>query len=235
MPIVVFDMTETVDAILPSGQRMFHARIDDVHVRESADSDVPAVALEPPLAPLRGLSLAGLLSTSGRVAGTHLERASSAPPLAPETSEQVTSLVASFESTVMPLPDVPVGAGAVWRSSKHIDQNGIRMTVVNTVTLTAAQATHVEYALDTDVHGADQSVHQGEIEVAIKDIVGTGSGKGTIDLATLSVASELAQSLHSEMTATGDTQATRLDMTTQTQVRPLSSVAHGTQGAHNAP
>ena len=70
----------------------------------------------------------------------------------------------------------------------------------------------IEYSLDTAMHGADQSVQQGGMTIDVKDIVGTGAGKGTVDLGKLAITSELAAEFRSEMTATGETTPTKMTM-----------------------
>ena len=62
---------------------------------------------------------------------------------------------------------------------------------------------------------------QDGVTITIKDIVGNGGGKGTIDLGTLAVTSELAAELRAEMTATGDPAPTKMEMATLQKVRPL--------------
>ena len=37
-----------------------------------------------------------------------------------------------------PLPDEAVGVGAVWRNSRPIQQNGLALKAVNTITITGA-------------------------------------------------------------------------------------------------
>jgi len=219
MPTVGVQLTGTIEALRRPGKMVVRAGTEDTRARETEGSSVPPVAVEGPLAPLRGLALAGVLAPDGRMTATHLVGGPSA--LSAETEQQVQSLLTSFQTTMMPLPDSPVGAGAVWRSSRALEQNAIRMKAVNTVTLTAVRGDTIEYTLDTDVHGADQTVKQEDLEVVIKDIVGNGTGRGTIDLAQLRVSSELQASLHTEMTATGDPAPTKLDMTTRTRVQPL--------------
>jgi hypothetical protein len=220
MPTVIVRLTEVVDAVLPTGQVLVHAHIDGTTARETEGSSVPPAAVQGPLAVLDGLSVAAILAPDGRMTATHLVRTAS-EPLSAETEQQVASLLTSFESTVMPLPETPVGAGAVWRSSRAIAQNSIHMTAVNTVTLVRIQGDVVDYTLETDVHGDDQSIKQDDLEVAIKDIVGTGTGRGTLDLGKLSVTSELQAMLHTEMSATGDAEPTKLEMTTHTRIQPL--------------
>jgi hypothetical protein len=120
----------------------------------------------------------------------------------------------------MPLPDEPIGVGAVWRNSKPLEQNGMKMTVVNSVEVTALTSEKLSYSLDTQVHGDDQTLTQGELSVEIKDVTGTGTGQGTINLQTLAVSSELATELRSAMQAIGEGSATPMSMKVVTRVTP---------------
>lgn len=229
MPTLVFAMTVSVEALLPTGDMRVRAVVDDAHAREREGSTVPAVAVTGSIAVLQGLALEAQLSPIGRLTGARVDTTSK--PLPADVEAQVASLVASFESTMMPLPVEPVGIGAVWRNSRALTTNGMSLTAVNAVTLTGATGTSITFALDTDVHGKDQTVSQAGISIEIKDLVGTGSGTGTIDLTTLAVTSELTSQLRSVMSAPGDTEPTKMTMTTVSRVRPLA----GAQGAQSAP
>jgi hypothetical protein len=56
--------------------------------------------------------------------------------------------------------------------------------------------------------------------VDITGITGTGRGKGTIDLRTLAVSSELTSNFRSSMKASGESQALPMQMTITTHVTP---------------
>jgi hypothetical protein len=58
---------------------------------------------------MKGFSIAGMLAPNGRFTPFRLEKG--AVPASFEGT--VSSLVASLEQTMMPLPDEPVGVGAV--------------------------------------------------------------------------------------------------------------------------
>jgi hypothetical protein len=120
----------------------------------------------------------------------------------------------------MPLPDEAVGVGAVWRNSKPLEQNGLKMIAVNSVALTGIDGDKITFEIDTQVHGDDQTLQQGDLSVDIKDVTGTGSGKGSIDLRTLALTSELATEFRSAMQAGGEGSATPMKMGIITRVTP---------------
>lgn len=240
MPTLVIAMTVSVIAVWPSGHMPLRATIDEVSARENPASSVPPVALSGPMEALEGLAIDAVLSPTGRLIGARIDPGAKQLPAALEGP--MSSLVTSFEQTMMPLPDDPVGAGAVWRNSRRLTETGMQLTSVNSVAVTAIEGTTLTYALDTAIHGDDQTVVQGDLAVDIKDIVGSGAGKGTIDLATLAVTSETVAELRSVMTARGEDTPTPMTLTTQTRVRPASAppaqvpdAAAPPQGAQSAP
>jgi hypothetical protein len=219
MPTLLVDLTLRVDAVLPTGQMMLRTTIDGVVAQAVPDSKVSAAAVAGPLQQLEGLAITSLLAPNGRLTGSRLYRGDKKLP--PELDQQINSLIANLESTVMPLPDEAIGAGAVWRSSRQLRNNGLELTAVSSVSLVKLGGNLIEYTLDSDIHGPDQSVKQDELVIEVKDIIGNGVGKGTIDLATLGITSELGANLRSEMSAAGDEVATKMEMATLVRVRPL--------------
>lgn len=222
MPTLVLTVSIHVEALMPLGFAMLRATVDDVAARDNPNSQVPAASLGSGLAAMKGFTLRGILAPNGR-----FQPIRRPPGTVPESIEAtVTSLVSSFEQTMMPLPDEAVGVGAVWRSSRPIDASGMKLKAVNTVTVTAADADKLGYTVETELHGDDQSVTQADMKIDVKDIVGQGSGKGTIDLRTLSVSSELISELRSVMSAPGDVEPTKMTMATMTKVSPAGLTIH---------
>jgi hypothetical protein len=219
MPTLVIAMTVGIDALLPTGQLRVRATIDDVSARDHPESKVLASALAGPLEPLEGLAIDALLSSDGRLAGARIDRGGRT--LSSDLEAQLASLVASFEQTMMPLPDEPVGVGAVWRNSRAVAHNGMKLVAVNTISVTGLADDVLSYTIDTDIHGQAQVVAQGDSRIAVTDIVGSAGGKGSIGLVTLRVTSELLAELRSEMKADDDDTATRMTMVTLSRVRPL--------------
>jgi hypothetical protein len=217
MPTIVETMSVTVEDVGPLGARL-RTTVLDATARERVESRVPPNALGGPLDIVKGIVLTSTLSPSGRLFGTKLELGDKKIPDAAKA--QLAALTANFDQLIMPLPDEPVGVGAVWRNSKALDQNGLKMTAVNTVSLTDVSGDKLTFTVDTQVHGDDQMVQQGEMGVEVKDITGTGQGKGTVDLRTLAITSELAAEFRSTMKAPGETTAMPMRMAITTRVAP---------------
>ncbi len=219
VPTIVLTIVYVVEAVMPTGQLVLRATIEEVKALDMPDLKVSAASLNGPLSKLTGLVIHSVLSPNGRVTSSKVD--SGGKTLAPEMSEQIESLVQSFESTMMALPDEPVGAGAVWRNSRPIEQKGLRLKAVNSVSLLAVKGDAIEYSLDTEIHGDDQTIKEADISIDVKDVIGNGGGKGTIDLGKLVINSELAAEFHAQMLTVGEQAATKMEMATLMKVRSL--------------
>src|SRR5687767_7850457 len=134
LPTLAITMLLAVEDVLPDARMKLHVTIVDATAHDRAESKVPASALSGPLDAMKGIAISGLLSPNGRLGSVAVEGGKQLPE---SVAAQLASLTASFEQTMMPLPDVPVGVGAVWRNSRTIEQNSLKLTAVNSVTLTA--------------------------------------------------------------------------------------------------
>jgi hypothetical protein len=232
LPSLVMTLAVSVDAVTPTGAKL-QAAIENVVARDQPSSKVSAASLGAVLEPLQGIGFDALLSPDGRLGAATLDARAKQLPTMTQTS--LGSLVDSFSQTLMPLPDVPVGPGAVWRSSRPLNGNGLVLTSVSSISLTRVSGSTFEYTLDSTLHGDDQTIAEigsagsGSAagsggSLAVKGITGRGTGKGTVDLVTLSATTEMIADLQSEMTAPGETEPTKMEMASMTRVRPLGDV-----------
>ncbi|NVB78471.1 MAG: hypothetical protein HOV81_08775 [Kofleriaceae bacterium] len=215
LPTVAMTLDVAVEDVAPDGSMKLHTTIVDATARERLESKVPAEALSGPLEPLKGIALASTLTPKGRMSKAVVE---GGKQLSDAVNGQLASLTASLQDVMMTLPIEPVGVGAVWRSSRPIEQNQLKLTAVNTVTLLAIDGDKIGYSLDTEIHGDDQKVTMEGQTLEVKDITGTGAGKGTLSLTTLEVTSDLSAELRSKMQATGESEGTPMKMTLQTKI-----------------
>jgi hypothetical protein len=217
MPTIVMTLSLAVDDVLPIGAKL-RSTVVDVTARDRDESRVPAKALSGPLEQLEGVVLTTTLTPNGRLVGTKLD--TGGKPMADSAKKPLAALTTSFDQLMMPLPDDPVGVGAVWRNSRPLEQNGMKMIAVNTVTLTSITGDKLAFDIDTALHGDDQTIQEGGLTVDIKNIVGTGRGKGTLDLRTLAMTSELTTELRSAMQAPGEAEPMQMKMVIATRVAP---------------
>ncbi len=222
VPTIVMSLLLGAEDVTADGTMKLHTTIVEVTARDRADSKIPASALSGPLEAMKGIAMTSTLSPNGRIGKSQIEGGKQLPA---DVAAQLTALTASFENVVMPLPNEPVGVGAVWRSSRDLTQNGMKLTTVNTFNVTAITGDKIEYTMETQVHGADQTITQAGTTVEIKDVTGAGGGKGTLQLDKLAFDSELTAQLRSKMQAQGESTATPMMLTTQMKAHPAAAAA----------
>lgn len=222
VPTIVMSLLLGAEDVTPDGGIKLHTTIVDVTARDRPESKIPASAIAGPLEAMKGIAVTSTLSPSGRISKAEVEGGKQLPA---DVATQLTALTSSFENVVMPLPNEPIGVGAVWRSSRELAQNGMRLTTVNTFNVIAITGDKIEYTLETQVHGTDQEITQGGTTVTITDITGAGGGKGTLHLDKLDFESELTAQLRSKMQAKGETTATPMMLTTQMHAHPAAATA----------
>lgn len=220
LPTIVMTMLVAVEDVGRDQRMKLRTTIVDATAHEREDSKIPAAALNGPLETMKGLAIESMLSPDGRLSKAQLE---GSKQLTEDVAKQLTGLTASFENVMMPLPNEPVGVGAVWRNSRPIEQNGMKLTSVNTFTLTAIDGEKLTFTIDTDVHGDDQAVKQGTMSVEIKDITGTGNGHGTLTLTKLDMTNELTAQFRSRMISPGEDAPTQMTIASVTRIQPSGS------------
>ncbi len=224
IPTQVFELQIGVDDVMPDGSMQVHTTIVDAHARETAESKVDTAALEARLLAVKGLAFTGTLSPDGRLVGAHLDSAGKTLPS--EIAQQVDTLMQSFEHIAMPLPRQPIGVGAKWKTTRELEQNGMKTTTINVVDVTALEGEKLSFHLQTELHGLDQTVVMGTTPIDVTNLGGTGSGSGTIDLAHFTMTGELDAKMHATMTTQGEASGLVFEMKT--------TIGPG-QGAQSAP
>lgn len=231
LPTVVMSMLLAAEDVAADGSVKLRTTVVDAVARDRAESKVAATALTGPLDAMKGIALTSTLASNGRISKAQVEGGKQLPP---DVQAQLNALTSSFENVLMPMPNEPVGVGAVWRSSREIQQNGLKLTSVNTFSITAMTGETINYSIDTEVHGPDQQITQGGTTVDIKDITGTGGGRGVMKLDRLDFESDLAAEFRSKMSAPGEATPTAMKMMTLMRVRPTTAEPAGSGSAGSA-
>jgi len=152
---------------------------------------------------LKGLKIASTLAPDGTI--TDVKIASDDKALTDAAKAQLEPLVQALPKLAMPLPATPVGIGAKWRSSRPLGPaSPLVLQSVTTIDLTGLSGSLVTYEVGSTVHGADQKVKQEGVDVDVKSITGTASGRGTFDLQKLAITGTLSAELHMDMTTGSD-------------------------------
>ena len=207
MPTIVTSFSISCDDVAADGSMKLRAKVLDATAHERQDSAVNPASIATVLDPLKGATFELWLAPDGRVSQTTFEAGtgsgSGSGAGSAALTEQLQALAASFQQLAMPLPTAPIGVGAEWRTSRKIQQNGMQLTSVTTLDVTALDATTVGFTLASEIHGANQTLTQAGMAVTLEDVGGTATGKGTIDLAKGVTTGELHFDLHSNMSAAG--------------------------------
>jgi hypothetical protein len=172
--------------------------------------------LQERLGELRGIAIAATLSPDGKLHDAAADL--TGKKLSPAVTDQMQSLTQSFEQIAMPLPLEPIGVGAKWRTKRSLKQGGMSLTTVTTIEVNAFDGDHLGFTMKSELTGPDQDVETPGGKIHMRDIRGSGSGHGTIDLAKMAMTGEIATSFHAEMASSERNEP--LDMTIKLTTRP---------------
>jgi hypothetical protein len=200
IPTVAITIEIAVEGVMPTGHANVRMTVVDAVARERPDSQVPTASMTPQLETIKGISILATLAPDGKLSNAHVDL-SGAKNLSQAQAAQVDSLVTSFQQVTMPLPDVPLGVGATWKSPRPIEQGGMKMTAINTVTLTKIEGSTLTYTSTAELQGADQTVTISGVAIRVEHIAGQTDGHGTIDLAKLTITGEINATFKAEMSA----------------------------------
>ncbi len=200
-PSLSFTLEVSVDEVRPDGAMKLTSTITNMTARGAPDQPgVPRATSE--AVALKGTAITSLLRPDGSIDDV---RANIDKQLSESAKAEVDQIVRAMPKLVMPLPSVPVGVGAKWRSSRGLGPASLlALTSVTTIDLTGIAHDVINYTVTSTVHGDDQVVKQDEVEVDCKAITGTATGNGSFDLAKLAINGALAAELHMDMTTGSD-------------------------------
>jgi hypothetical protein len=201
-PPLVFALEIVVDDVTADGHMKLTTTILELTTHAAADQPgTPAATTE--AAALKGFKIASTLAPDGTI--TDVKIASDDKALDDAAKAQLEPLVQALPKLAMPLPPTPVGIGAKWRSSRALGPaSPLALQSVTTIDLTGLSGSLVTYEVGSMVHGVDQKAKQDGVEVDVKSITGTATGRGTFDLQKLAIAGTLTAELHMDMTTGSD-------------------------------
>lgn len=200
-PSLSFTLEVAVEDVLPNGAMLLSSTITAMTARGAPDQPgVPHVTSE--AAAIKGLAITSMLRPDGSIDDV---KASIDKQLSDSAKAEVEQLVQAMPKLVMPLPSVPVGVGAKWRTSRGLGPaSPLALTSVTTIDLTGIAHDAINYTVTSTVHGDDQVVKQDNVEVDCKAITGTATGNGSFDLGKLAINGALTAELHMNMTTGSD-------------------------------
>ena len=210
VPTLVMTMEIGADDVLPDGRMVVRSTVTKVVAHDRPGSKLSADTMSQQAGMLVGIGVVGTLSPNGTLSNAHLDFGAKVFP--PEMQSQLGSLTKGFEKVALALPDQPVGAGAVWRTKKEIEESGAHMTAITTIELDAIDHATLALTRTAEVTGPDQTLQQMGVEVTMKHISGKGTGKGKLDLSRMVFDGEMSDELHDELSGGGQTMPATMTM-----------------------
>ncbi|MFN0246316.1 MAG: hypothetical protein ACKV2T_05380 [Kofleriaceae bacterium] len=217
LPTVYVGTEIVATDVLPDSSMRVRATITSIRATDVPNSTLSAESMTEHMQLLKGTSLVGTLLPDGGIRDLRAEAAAKLPPA---LAHQLETVSRSFQQISMPLPHLPIGAGAAWRQRKAIEQNGMKLLAVTTIVMTALDDRGFTFTSSTSLGGANQTVVLQGHQIQMSGIGGVGTGKGTIDLTKMVMTGESTLSFHSDMTAGGETD--QMGMTVTTRVAPTT-------------
>jgi len=200
MPTLAMMMDIGVDEVASNGDMKLRTTVNSVTARDRPGASVKASMLNGQMDMMNGLAMTAMLSPDGSLKDTKVEPGKNLPA---SMQSQMSSMTQNLEQVAMPLPPGPVGVGAKWKAKKTIEQNGMKMTTLNTVEITALDGDKMTFKSTSEIGGPDQTVHQNGMSIDMKNIEGGGTGQGTIDLTKLVMSGEFDVHFKAKMNAGG--------------------------------
>jgi hypothetical protein len=201
-----------VDDVLPDGRMKLTSTVRSIN----ASGDDASAAHETSVGSgAAGLAITSTLAPGGAIADVH----ATDQPLPEAAKAELAQVLGKFPQLAMPLPAVPIGIGAKWRTTLPFGgADQLALEAVTTVNVTGRAGTAFTYVLASELRGSDQTVVTDGTSVATTNISGSASGGGRIDLARFSLDTNQSWQLHAEMTTGSD----RTPMTMTQTVRVSS-------------
>lgn len=201
MPTMIFELDMRVEDVASNGSYRFRSTITGVHARDRDGAKVQASQVDGKLDAMSGVAIVGTLATDGQISDARVELGGKTVP--DTLAAQLASLAQSMHHIATPLPSEPIGVGAVWKTTRDIDENGLKASSISTVTVRAIDDHTLTLDTASELHGADQQITQQNTTIAVSQIGGSGSGHAVVDVSKLAMNAELESSFHANMKAMG--------------------------------
>jgi hypothetical protein len=219
VPTFVVDLELSVIDILPDGSARVRSVLSDASVRRegsAAPGPNDDLALREMLKTIRGIAIDATLASDGKL---HDAKVAYDGQMMPRLKQQFDALTQNFEQVAMPLPSVPFGVGARWKSQRPMRESGMQMTTTTTVEVTSLEADRLGFKMTSEVVGPDQDVDLDGLHMHVAKIRGSGGGSGSIDLSRMAMSGQIATELHAEMSANGRSEPLQIKVTLDAKPR----------------
>jgi len=213
-PPLVFTLEVACDDVAADGKMKLTTTIQDLVTHAAPDQPGAPRAIADAQT-LKGLAVTATLAPDGTLANVQAVVADK--QLSDAAKAELDQLVQALPKLAMPLPRMPIGIGAKWRSSRPLGPaSPLALTSVTTIDISGISGSTLTYELTSTVHGDDQVVKQDGTDVDVKGITGTATGHGTFDLSRLALTGTLGAELHMDMTTGSDKTAMTMTLELRT-------------------
>ncbi|MDQ3369476.1 MAG: hypothetical protein M3680_28955 [Myxococcota bacterium] len=248
LPTLAMTLELLTTQLEPDGSGRIRTRVTAASAIDRPGASAALALMNAQAALLVGLEATAQVSPLGELVASRIDAAGR--DLSPALHEQAKTLLQSLEQLAMPLPAEPIGVGAAWTYRKTIQLNQLTMVATTRIEVTGLADDQLRFASTTQLTGEPQTLTLEQTTAQVTSLGGTGSGRGTIDLAHVTLTGELRAELGFEILIGTDRRATKMAMVTRLGPPSASpadpavgsgsgagsaSATSDVQGAHSAP
>ncbi|MBA3820618.1 MAG: hypothetical protein H0X17_17130 [Deltaproteobacteria bacterium] len=230
LPTLAMSLELLTTQLEPDGGGRIRSRVTAASAVDRPGASAALALMNAQAALLVGLEATAQVSPLGELAASKID--ATGRDLSPAVHEQAKTLLQSLEQLAMPLPAEPIGVGAVWTYRKTIQLNQLTMVATTRVEVTGLADDQLGFASTTQLTGEPQTITLEQTTAQVTSLGGTGSGRGSIDLAHVTMTGEQRAELGFEMMLGSDRRATRMVMVTR--LGPASEPAAGSGAGGSA-
>ena len=223
MPTMVMVMEIGADDVLPDGSTKVTTTVLRASARDRPNTSLSIETVNAQAMLMAGMTMTGTLSARGRMSDSRL--ASGGTDMPAQLADQLKDTIGKISDLAMPLPDPALGVGATWRYRKAITVEQIAMETTTEIEVTAIDGPRVSYISRIFVAGEPQRIELDDpsgakVKLEVKNIRGSGGGKGVLDLAKMVGTGEQSSELAFDVTIAEHTGTAKLKTTTR--MRPAT-------------
>ena len=186
LPAMTTTMSVEVKNISADGEITYGMNFGNTDMAAGEDAKSPlGAAMKAALGNLNGMAGEGRVSDRGIGKEMEMKTAAGSDPQSAQMMEQMKD---SAASSMLPLPEEAVGAGAKWEYRKKIKSQDITVEQVTTMELVSVDGDRVELKTTTTQSAANQKIElpaMPGMKMDLLKLVATGKGKSSLDLGHL--------------------------------------------------
>lgn len=185
LPATVARMT-VHESARNDGGADYQYSIDQFSTQSGSSTQRIAAKMDADLAKLVGVTGSAIVTTRGFVSHPKVNVPSGVDP---KTRQLMGSINRSVQSGVTPLPEEPVGVGAEWNVTSHLDIRGMSVKQITHAKLLSHHGKHIVISARVEQTGAPQPIQVPNLppntSLYLDSLTSTGTGKSKVLLSQL--------------------------------------------------